>query len=246
MSLLKRHAPALATVLLLHGGALWALQHGLLQRALDPITAPQMLVEVMLAEPAPESPRTTPQTREKARATVPAKAQMAQAKQPPALPPSLQPPEPAPQALAVANAAPSPLATPLAAPAPQSTAVSPASPAASSVATGATAPSTHAPGNANAPPALQQPSSDADYLNNPKPAYPAMSRRLGEQGKVVVHALIDADGVPQKAEILRSSGFERLDRAALETALKWRYVPAKRAGVPEAMWFNVPLHFVLD
>ena len=90
------------------------------------------------------------------------------------------------------------------------------------------------------------PSSDADYLNNPKPSYPAMSRRLGEQGNVVVNTLIGADGVPQKAEILRSSGFERLDRAALETALKWRYLPGKRAGVPEAMWFKVPLRFVLD
>jgi protein TonB len=246
MSLLKRHAPALATVLLLHGGALWALQHGLLQRALDPITTPEMLVEVMLAEPAPESPRTTPQTREKARASEPTKALVAQPKQPPA-PPPLQTPD-APHAVTVATALPSPLAATLAAPAPQSTAVAPASPAASSLATGAAASSANAPGTANVPPApaLQQPSSDADYLNNPKPGYPAMSRRLGEQGKVVVHTLIGADGVPQKAEILRSSGFERLDRAALETALKWRYVPAKRGGVPEAMWFNVPLHFVLD
>jgi protein TonB len=104
------------------------------------------------------------------------------------------------------------------------------------------------PGTANPTPApaLQPPSSDADYLNNPKPSYPAMSRRLGEQGKVVVRTLIGTDGVAQKAEVLRSSGFERLDRAALETALKWRYVPGKRGGVAEAMWFNVPLHFVLD
>jgi protein TonB len=116
------------------------------------------------------------------------------------------------------------------------------------VAIGATASSAHAPGTDNPAPAaaLQLPSSDADYLNNPKPSYPVMSRRLGEQGQVVVHTLIGADGVAQKAEILRSSGFERLDRAARETALKWRYVPGKRNGVAEAMWFNVPLHFVLD
>ena len=94
--------------------------------------------------------------------------------------------------------------------------------------------------------ALQLPSSDADYLNNPKPAYPPMSRRLGEQGTVIVRALIGTDGNAQKAEVQQSSGFERLDRAALETALKWRYLPGKRAGVPEAMWFKVPLRFVLE
>ena len=232
MSLLKRHAPALATVLLLHGGALWALQNGLLQRALAPITQPEMLVEIMTAEPAPDTPRATPQKPEKARTPEPIKALAVQPQKP-----QLQvKPEP----LAV-----TPLPSPAPAAAPQT---APASPVPASASTVATASATQATGTANPPPApaLQLPSSDADYLNNPKPSYPAMSRRLGEQGTVVVHTLIGADGLAQKAEILRSSGFERLDRAALETALKWRYVPGKRAGVAEAMWFKVPLRFVLD
>lgn len=69
---------------------------------------------------------------------------------------------------------------------------------------------------------------------------------MREQGKVVVHVLIGADGVAQKGEVRQSSGFERLDQAALATALKWRYLPGKRGGVPEAMWFNVPIQFVLE
>ena len=101
-----------------------------------------------------------------------------------------------------------------------------------------------------APPAptaakLELPSSDADYLQNPKPRYPPLSRKLGEQGKVVVRVLIGADGLPQKAEIQQSSGFERLDDTALNTVLRWRYVPGKRGGTAEAMWFNVPLTFSL-
>jgi protein TonB len=61
------------------------------------------------------------------------------------------------------------------------------------------------------------------------PAYPPMSKRMGEQGKVVVRVLIGADGLPQKADIRTSSGFERLDQAALATAvMRWRYVPGKR------------------
>ena len=53
------------------------------------------------------------------------------------------------------------------------------------------------------------PSQSAAYLNNPPPAYPAISKRLGEQGKVILRVLIGADGQPQKAEIKQSSGFDR-------------------------------------
>jgi len=109
------------------------------------------------------------------------------------------------------------------------------------------APAEAAPAQAPAaPPRVELPSSDAQYLQNPKPAYPAISKRLGEQGKVVVRVLIGADGTAQKAEIRQSSGYERLDQAALNTVLAWRYVPGKRGGVPEAMWFNVPINFVLE
>jgi protein TonB len=73
-----------------------------------------------------------------------------------------------------------------------------------------------------------------------------MSKRLGEQGKVVVRVLIGADGLPQKSELRQSSGFDRLDDAALATVMKWRYVPGKRDGIAEAMWFNVPITFRLE
>lgn len=95
-------------------------------------------------------------------------------------------------------------------------------------------------------PRVELPSSDADYLHNPKPEYPRLSRQRNEQGKVVVNVLIGVDGIAQKAELKTSSGFERLDQAALTTAKAWRYVPGKRGGVPEAMWFAVPINFVME
>jgi protein TonB len=98
----------------------------------------------------------------------------------------------------------------------------------------------------NAPPRIELPSSDADYLQNPKPVYPSLSKRLNEQGTVVIRVLIGLDGSAQRAEIATSSGYDRLDQAALATAQKWRYVPGKRNGVPEAMWFNVPIKFILE
>jgi protein TonB len=100
--------------------------------------------------------------------------------------------------------------------------------------------------SAAAAPKVVLPSSDADYLSNPKPPYPPMSKRLNEQGKVVVRVLISSTGQPLKAELKQSSGYDRLDQSALATVMKWRYVPGKRNGVAEDMAFNVPITFLLE
>lgn len=98
------------------------------------------------------------------------------------------------------------------------------------------------------PPAqrVERPSVDASYLYNPKPAYPAASRRLNEQGTTVIRVLVAENGSVLKTEIGESSGYERLDRAALSAVRRWRYLPGKRDNVAEAMWFNVPVSFVLE
>ena len=97
-----------------------------------------------------------------------------------------------------------------------------------------------------APPALELPSANASYLDNPRPEYPRLSRRMGEQGRVVLRVLIETNGTASRAELASSSGFERLDEAARLAVLRWRFVPGKRGGVPEALWFNVPVNFVLE
>ncbi len=95
-------------------------------------------------------------------------------------------------------------------------------------------------------PAIQLPSSNADYLNNPAPVYPALSQRMGEQGKVVIRVLIGKNGTALQADIQLSSGFERLDQAALRAVMSWRYVPGQRVGIAQDMWFNVPVNFSLN
>jgi protein TonB len=101
-------------------------------------------------------------------------------------------------------------------------------------------------GQAKGAPAFSLPSSEAHGLNNPKPAYPRASRRLNEQGQVMVRVFVATDGSPQQGEIKTSSGFDRLDQEALRTVMRWRFVPGQRFGTPEAMWFNVPVNFVLE
>jgi protein TonB len=73
-----------------------------------------------------------------------------------------------------------------------------------------------------------------------------MSRRLREQGKVLVRTRIGIDGRALEAQVQESSGFERLDQAAVAAALRWHYTPGTRAGVPQAMWFTLPFVFVLE
>ena len=111
------------------------------------------------------------------------------------------------------------------------------------VATAGTAAQT---GSAKGAPAFSLPSSEAQGLNNPKPAYPRMSRRLNEQGQVVIRVFVTTDGAPQQGEIKTSSGYDRLDQEALRTVMRWRFVPGQRLGTAEAMWFNVPVNFVLE
>jgi protein TonB len=99
---------------------------------------------------------------------------------------------------------------------------------------------------APAPEAITAPRFDADYLDNPKPVYPATSRRLGEQGKVLLRVLVSAAGLAEKVELKTSSSFTRLDQAAQEAVSRWRFVPARRGEQPIAAWVQVPLTFQLD
>ena len=87
---------------------------------------------------------------------------------------------------------------------------------------------------------------DADYLHNPKPVYPHASRRLGEQGKVLLRVFVSAAGLAEKVEIKLGSGFARLDQAAEEAVSRWRFVPAKRGEQAIAAWVQVPITFQLE
>ena len=73
-----------------------------------------------------------------------------------------------------------------------------------------------------------------------------MSRRLGESGRTVVRVLVGANGSAKSVRLQRSSGYERLDQAALDAVRRWRFRPGTRGGVPEDMWFNVPIVWQLN
>lgn len=96
-----------------------------------------------------------------------------------------------------------------------------------------------------APAAVTQPRFDADYLNNPKPAYPSMSKRLGEEGQVLLRVLVGQEGGAEQIQVLRSSGFARLDEAAQAAVSRWRFIPAKVGNNATTAWVQVPVTFEL-
>jgi periplasmic protein TonB len=90
------------------------------------------------------------------------------------------------------------------------------------------------------------PREDADNLNNPRPAYPHLSRRLREQGAVVLEVLILANGKVGEVRIKESSGFKRLDDTAIKAVKNWKYLPARRGGIAIDYWYLQPLEFSLN
>ena len=86
----------------------------------------------------------------------------------------------------------------------------------------------------------------AAYLDNPAPRYPDSSKRLGESGLVVLRVRVSPEGRAESADIEKSCGFPRLDRAALDAVRKWKFVPAKQGEQPVAATVLVPLNFELN
>lgn len=215
----QRTAVLIGGVVLLHVLGLWALQTGLLKRATEWVTPVALVSEVSPPPPQIKPPPPPPPTFPVRPSLAPTPVALA--------------PEPVPQ----------PNLTPAAPPTVAATA--PVNAPVSATAPVAPAPNVVAPAAPAAAPKLDLPTTVADYQAKSPPVYPAMSRRMGEQGRVVMRVLIGADGVPQQAEVQQSSGHGRLDRAAAEAVMRWRYVPGKRGGVPETMWFQVPIEFKL-
>lgn len=213
---LSRNVVIAGCVVLFHAVALWALQSGLLRRAAGVVVPIDVLSEFIEPPKPVEPPPPAPPPEPK--------RQVNKSPPPTPRPQAIREPRPTPAPNApTGSVEPPPPPAPITAPAPP--AAPPATPA---------------------PPSLELPSSNADYLQNPKPVYPVISKRLGEQGKTVVRVLIGVDGLPNQASIRTSSGYERLDEAARAAVMSWRYVPGKRNGVAEPMEFNVPINWVLN
>ncbi|MCL6465661.1 MAG: TonB family protein [candidate division WOR-3 bacterium] len=80
----------------------------------------------------------------------------------------------------------------------------------------------------------------------PKPVYPDLARNAGIEGQCVVEALVDVDGSIIEARIIKSSGNQSLDAAAVEAAYKAKFTPAKQRDKAVRVWVSIPYRFTLQ
>lgn len=77
------------------------------------------------------------------------------------------------------------------------------------------------------------------------PTYPSASRRLGEQGELMLKLELDESGRVQKVQVTRSSGYVRLDEAAISAVKTWQCNPPLQNGQPVTVIAMQPFSFML-
>lgn len=137
-------------------------------------------------------------------------------------------PRPEPQMIAAETPAPAPMSAPLPEPVPVEEPPPPPPPA----------PAEPAP--------VIPPNFVAAYLDNPPPVYPPVAKRLGETGLVMLRVLVNVGGRADSVDVEKSSGFSRLDRAAIDAVRKWKFVPARQGENNVAAWVLVPINFEIN
>jgi protein TonB len=207
---IRRIGP-LGSIILLHALFFYALQIGLLRRAVQ--VSPKEVFATFITS-APQSNPPQPHPAAQSTVAVVRKTTM-----------------PTPVAAAVSSA-PSPL-TITAAPA------SVDSPSEVPVTAATTAP-------ASAAPTLPKTVSAVEYILAPQPDYPATSKRIGEEGRVLLRVLVNEDGRPERVEVQKSSGSARLDEAARQAVLRALFKPYLEDGKALAVYALVPISFQLD
>jgi protein TonB len=217
---LSRNVVIAGSVILFHGAALWALQSGLLRRAAE-VVIPVEILSQFIEPPKPAAPPPPPPPPQPKREVVKAEPRPVAIREPK--------PTPAPNAPVgvVEPPAPSP-AAPVEAPAP---------------------PAPPAPAPAPAPPAprtIEISEGETQYIREPKLVFPSMSRRLGESGTTVVSIYFNSEGFAKRVEIFKSSGFDRLDEAALTAARTAQVTPFKQGNPQSTYLLRAPYTFKLN
>jgi protein TonB len=218
---LNRNIVIATSVVVFHVAVLWAMQNGLLRRAAEIVVPAEILTRIIEIEP----PKVAP----------------------PPPPPPPPPPKPAPK---VMRPPPMPVAVrePVPTPAPNAPTgvVEPQPPAPPIPVPAPPAPTPPAP---PAPPRLVEVTQgETEYIRPPRVVYPSLSKRNGEAGVVVIAVYYNAAGRAVRGSVFKSSGFERLDRAAYEAVMASQVTPFRRAGTDANTEYllKAPINFVLE
>jgi protein TonB len=213
---LRRLGP-MTLIVLLHLGFFYMLQSGLLRQAVQALPNEVFATLIAVDTPPPEEPKPQPQPAPPK--TVPL------VKKAPTRPPVIATPTPAP--------APEAITAPPEPPAP----LEPPAPAAAPAVPVAAAPTP-------APPRTI--SSGVEYLQPPRLEYPSISKRRGEEGKVLLRVLVNEKGRAERVEVQQSSNSMHLDEAARQAVLRALFKPYMEDGKAVAVYAIVPIRFQLN
>ncbi|WP_025897981.1 energy transducer TonB [Sneathiella glossodoripedis] len=87
---------------------------------------------------------------------------------------------------------------------------------------------------------------EANYRRQVAPSYPRRAYELGQQGTVMLNALVEPSGRPGELKVEQSSGYRLLDKAALAAVKKWEFEPLVQNGQKVSSWVRVPVRFVIN
>lgn len=102
-----------------------------------------------------------------------------------------------------------------------------------------------------APPAPSAPAmpkiiSGVSYINAPRPVYPPLDARMGNEGTVTLRVLINEKGKAEKVEVVKSSGSLRMDDSAREAVMRALFKPYVEDGRATPAFAIVPINFTLN
>jgi periplasmic protein TonB len=253
MSIWQRFTALATVVVALHAAGLWALNGYKLPTSLD---KPVPVLQTRAIEPPqlPQLQQAPPPVPTTPTPALPNPKAVAAANKAAQLKPAA---EPAPAATAPLLAGKLPSETPTAAqtptgsyaPAPSAATAAPSvasstAPVAASAARSPTAVVASGAGVSGSEAAVQLPGVDVDHVDTQyRIPRPAISMRLGESGRVMVAIQVGLSGKPLQVQVVKSSGFDRLDDNAVKTVMRWRFRPGTRNGVPEVMWVTQPVDY---
>ncbi|MCZ2496757.1 TonB family protein [Xylophilus sp. Kf1] len=222
---ISRNVAIAGGVIVFHAAALWAVQSGLARKVAEVVVPVEILAQIIAPpKPAPPPPP-PPQPRKEVVTKKPVTPK----------PIAIRDPAPTPNAPVGAIEPPPPAPAPPAPPAP-----APPAPVAPPVPPAPPAPP--------APKLIEVTEGQVQYIREPAVSYPSVSRRLGETGKVIVGIYFSADGYAKRVTLEQGSGYERLDKAAMDAAAKAQVTPIRRAGANAETVFllRAPFNFVLN
>lgn len=210
---LRRFGP-LAAIIGLHIAFFYALQSGLLHRAVKAALPKEIYVNFITEEPAPQpkpqpaEPKTVPVVKKQITRPTP-KPVVTQTPSPQAITEQATPPQQSKEPPAEASPAPP----------------APAAPAA---------------------PAPPKTISGVAYINAPRPVYPPLDARMGNEGTVTLRVLINDKGRAEKVDVQKSSGSLRMDDAGRDAVMRATFKPYIEDGKAIAVYAIVPINFTLN